>query len=88
MQGTQDLDARKKNLYRMLGTTSTGQPVAAVSHLTPEQRQDLEYMSKTRALMPDVKEVKKAFLPSRILYETYISSYNLIYIQAYQDKVN
>ena len=35
----------------------------SVSPLTPEQRKALEYMSKIRALMTDVKEVKRFSLP-------------------------
>ena len=62
--GPKDAEPRKENLYRALGTTPTGQPVPSVSPLTPEQRQTLEYMSKIRALTPDVKEVKRSSLPT------------------------
>ena len=58
------MDPGKENLYRTLGTTLTDQLVASVSPLTPEQRQALEYMSKIRALKPDVKEVKRSSLPA------------------------
>ena len=59
-----DVEIGKESLYRTLGTTPTGQPVPSVSPLTPEQRQALEYMSKIRALTPDVKEVKRSSLPA------------------------
>ena len=63
-RGPKEVDSDRENLYRTLGTTPIGQPVPSVDPLTPEQRQTLEYMSKIRALTPDVKEVKRSSLPS------------------------
>ena len=57
--GPKDADPRKENLHRTLKSIPTSQLVTTVSPLTPEQRKALEYMSKIRALMPDIKEVKK-----------------------------
>ena len=63
-RGPKEVDPGIENLYRTLGTTPVGQLVPSVEPLTPEQRQALEYMSKIRALTPDVKEVKRSSLPS------------------------
>ena len=62
-QGSKDSDPRNETLYRTLGAIPTGQTMASVSPLTPDQRKALEYMSKIRALTPDVKEVKSASSP-------------------------
>ena len=57
---------KQANLVHISGSTPQGKPVPSPSayNLTPDQKAAFEYMTKVRALIPGVKEVKKSFTTS------------------------
>ena len=51
-------------------------PLPSALTMTPEERHALEYMAKIRALTPDVKEVKRASLPSSVKFSGDIEKFD------------
>ena len=50
-------------------------PLPSAYNLTSDQRAALHYMTKVRALTPDVKEVKRASLPASVKFSGEISKF-------------
>ena len=62
-------------LYMAAGTTPAGQPIESGIEMTPTERHALENLAKVRHLTPDVKEVKRASLPSSVKFNRHIEKF-------------
>ena len=74
---TSESTQKQANLSHIDGTTPQGKLVPSPSayNLTPDQRAALDYMTKVRALTPDVKEVKRALLPTSVKFSGEVSNF-------------
>ena len=59
---------RPTRLNMAAGTPPVGKPVKTDIEIIPAERHALEYLAKVRQLTPDVKEVKRASLPSSVKF--------------------
>ena len=66
--GPDTSSTRPTRLDMAAGTTPAGKPVKTGIEMTPAERHALEYLAKVRQLTPDVKEVKRASLPSSVKF--------------------
>ena len=68
--------AETNELHTAAGTTPAGKPIPNALTMTPEERHALEYMAKIRSLTPDVREVKRASLPSSVKFNGDIEKFD------------
>ena len=72
---------RPTRLNMAAGATPAGKPIKAGIEMTPAEHHALEYLAKVRQLTPDIKEVKRAFLPSSVKFNGILRSLRIFVMQ-------